>query len=319
MVGTLGRPNTATLIAIGMAVGQMVGMYWKREFRRPRPVQVFPPLMPIILTPAHPSYPSNHSFQSHLIAHAVNSVFDGDAADAMHPQLFAMAARIAKGREIAGVHFPSDSDAGKHLAQDVFGLLNQVDSFRNVRNAAKAEWLQLKVGPRDAAKAECPQLKVGPHPVNLGPETTLVDQIADRVIQRLNDQRRVRTARAPEKSPPRSTEFSAELAQRLNLSESERTFFETAGVQSFDDAHKLVLATFSPGATNVEWSSPERRRALSAALRLRVTDRYKKAVARWGSHGRYPTGQRVPRKRCGIRRRATNPPRHWYEQSQSIW
>ena len=78
------------------------------------------------------------------------------------------------------------------------------------------------------------------------------------------------------------------------MSKPERTFFEGAGVQSFDDAHKLVLATFSPGATNVEWSSPERRRALSAALRPRVTDRYKKAVARWGSHGRYPTGAAGP-------------------------
>jgi acid phosphatase (class A) len=147
MVGPLGRPHTATLIAIAMAVGQMVGMYWKYHHRRARPAQVFPPLMPVILTPAHPSYPSNHSFQAHLIALVLNSVFEGRVAQAMHPQLFAMAARIAKGREIAGVHFPSDTDAGKFLAEEIFPILNKVPSFEKIQKAAKKEWAGMDVGP----------------------------------------------------------------------------------------------------------------------------------------------------------------------------
>jgi hypothetical protein len=171
MVGPLGRPNTATLIAIGIAIGQMVGMYWKREHNRARPVQVFPALMPAIMTPAHASYPSNHSFQSHLIARALAAMFEGEVADAMHQQLFVMATRIAQNREIAGVHFPSDSEVGKRLAEGVFGILEEVNSFKEICAAAKREeWSGIGVGWR---------------PQYVGADMTLVDQIADRVVERL--------------------------------------------------------------------------------------------------------------------------------------
>ena len=105
--------------------------------------------MPAILTPAHPSYPSNHSFQSHLIAHILGSLFEGYVADTMKAQLFALAARVSKNREIAGVHFSSDTRAGMDLAEQTFALLDEMPGFREIRNAAKEEgWAILGVGPR---------------------------------------------------------------------------------------------------------------------------------------------------------------------------
>jgi membrane-associated phospholipid phosphatase len=148
MVGPVGRPYTATLIAVGMAVGQMVGMHWKHHFKRARPVQFFPAVMPVILTPPHPSFPNNHSFQSHLIAHTVQAAFKEPVAGAMRVQLMALADRIGVNREIAGVHFPTDTDAGKQLAKDIFPLLAGLSSFREVCEAAKAEWPGLGVGPQ---------------------------------------------------------------------------------------------------------------------------------------------------------------------------
>ena len=167
MVGPLGRRHTATLIAIGITVGQMVGMYWKHKYARARPVQVFPALMPTILTPAHASYPNNHSFQSHLVALAVGSIFEGDMATAMRAPLIAMANRIGQNREVAGVHFQSDTDAGKILAAKVFALLGGLDSFIAVRNEARKEWAGIT--------------PTALRPANAALNITLADQVAQRV------------------------------------------------------------------------------------------------------------------------------------------
>jgi len=161
------RRHTTTLVTLAMEVGHIVGMYWKDKHKRARPVQVFPAVMPAIPTPGHPSYPSNHSFQSHLIAHILTSLFEAsrsekedaakkevvqkkaEVAKAMKAPHFAMAARIGENREIAGVHFPSDTDAGKQLAARTFKALLQVDSFLDLLDAARREWQpNLEVGAR---------------------------------------------------------------------------------------------------------------------------------------------------------------------------
>ena len=134
MIGR-GRPNTATLVAIAMAVGHLVGMFWKNEHKRARPVQFFPAVMPAIVTPAHPSYPSNHSFQSHLIAHTLTSLFGEPLQDAMRAPLFALAARIGQNREVAGVHFLSDTDAGRELSAPIFKKLQGISSFAEICTA----------------------------------------------------------------------------------------------------------------------------------------------------------------------------------------
>lgn len=170
-VGPSGRANTAALIASAVAIGHMVGMYWKDVFQRARPVQLFPALMPAIITPSHPSYPSNHSFQSYLVAHAVLSIFKGTGAAAvMKPQLFQLAARIGRNREIAGVHFPGDTSAGEALAKKIEPLMTGLRSFEKLRQAAVAEWTGLVVGE---------------HPGNVNPGPAFADVVATRVVQLL--------------------------------------------------------------------------------------------------------------------------------------
>jgi hypothetical protein len=54
----------------------------------------------------------------------------------------ALAARIAVNREIAGVHYPSDTEAGRELARKLLPILNspQVPRFEALVTAAAAEW-----------------------------------------------------------------------------------------------------------------------------------------------------------------------------------
>jgi hypothetical protein len=51
-----------------------------------------------------------------------------------------MAQRIARNREVLGLHYPSDSAAGKELAHLSFEILKQCDSYKTLRDAATDEW-----------------------------------------------------------------------------------------------------------------------------------------------------------------------------------
>jgi hypothetical protein len=139
------RPYTATLVQVGIAFGQMVGMFWKNSYKKARPAQYYPALMPVIPTPAHPSYPSNHSLQCHLILHCVLAGMPCNTRKLMEPVLRTLADRIALNREIAGVHFSEDTDAGSKLAERLFFELKledkgKVPEFNQVKRNACAEW-----------------------------------------------------------------------------------------------------------------------------------------------------------------------------------
>jgi hypothetical protein len=52
-----------------------------------------------------------------------------------------MAQRIARNREVLGLHYPSDTAAGKLLAEKSFEILMQCNSVKNeIIPRAKAEW-----------------------------------------------------------------------------------------------------------------------------------------------------------------------------------
>jgi membrane-associated phospholipid phosphatase len=134
------RPATATLIQLCVNIGGYIVMHWKRKFKAPRPAQVYPGLIPVIPTPNHPAYPSGHSCQSYLVPYLLNLILTAgsEGAEEMfktddngnpngrkekcHGIFFpamAFAQRIAVNREVAGVHFASDSTAGRKLASDL--------------------------------------------------------------------------------------------------------------------------------------------------------------------------------------------------------
>lgn len=139
------RPYTGTLVATGFAVGQTVGMVFKNGYGRARPVQVFPALMPAIPTPSHPSYPSNHALQSHLVGRLVTAVLPGKENNPMAPAIAALSTRIGKNREIAGVHFEDDTDAGVAIADWIFDTyLAHLPAVTAVMEGAQKEWADLR-------------------------------------------------------------------------------------------------------------------------------------------------------------------------------
>ena len=79
--------------------------------------QLEPALRPLLDVPGHPSYPSGHATQAYLVAQALTTVIRNHE---IGRELYKIAERVAVNREWAGLHYASDSAAGKQLAREVF-------------------------------------------------------------------------------------------------------------------------------------------------------------------------------------------------------
>lgn len=110
-------------------------MTLKWKFDRVRPSYLDPTLTTAFPVPEHPAYPSGHSTQAHLIA-GILSILDPDNTDAY----FRDAVRIARNREIAGVHYPSDGAAGAALAVQLLPLYLATERGQELLEAARTEW-----------------------------------------------------------------------------------------------------------------------------------------------------------------------------------
>ena len=76
-----------------------------------------------------------------LIATIVAALFDEGEDHAMARYAAALAQRISENREIAGVHFRSDTQAGQQLAKDTFhGFLKEMPEVKDLLTQARAEW-----------------------------------------------------------------------------------------------------------------------------------------------------------------------------------
>jgi membrane-associated phospholipid phosphatase len=124
--------NTFLLCASAMTVGQFVATHWKREFRRVRPARLDPALAPPVAVPGHASYPSGHATQAMLIALLLEQVLpekiipDFVTAPPGQPEtgpLRRLARRIARNREVLGVHYPTDTACGFKLAARALRVL----------------------------------------------------------------------------------------------------------------------------------------------------------------------------------------------------
>ncbi len=144
-------PATNLLVNIASIVAAFTVLYCKNGRKddhgnviyqpRPRPSQVCPALLPPVPVPGHPSYPSGHATEAHLIEFVLNLVFKDTLREkTMKYDLEALATRIARNREIAGLHYPSDSAAGKKLANDILPRLQKCDVFDYAIKGAQYEW-----------------------------------------------------------------------------------------------------------------------------------------------------------------------------------
>jgi acid phosphatase (class A) len=84
------------------------------------------------LYPGHPSYPSGTATAAWVFAYLV-----GDVVPKYQAALERAAADVARRREIAGVHYPSDSEAGRLLARQL------VDAMHTSTNATYKKQIEV--------------------------------------------------------------------------------------------------------------------------------------------------------------------------------
>ena len=123
-----GKPAThpASYLVFNMAnlVATLVAMHFKGVHNRPRPSHVCPALLPPLEVPGHASFPSGHATQAHLFARCAKDMLPVGQQTGMGIVLNALAARIARNREIAGLHYKSDTLAGEYLAGEIHKVLS---------------------------------------------------------------------------------------------------------------------------------------------------------------------------------------------------
>ena len=136
MFGPSSHPNTTVLFEAMVMVGAIVVMHYKNNFGRPRPSQLEPALRPMLDVPGHPAYPSGHATQSYLVAQALTTVIRNHE---IGRELYGIAEQVAVNREWAGLHYRSDSEAGKQLARELFPYIE--DAYEATFAAAAREWI----------------------------------------------------------------------------------------------------------------------------------------------------------------------------------
>jgi PAP2 superfamily len=133
------HPKTYALGATAIRVGEFQVMYYKARYNRPRPSRLSPRLMPLIEVPGHASFPSGHATQAMLVALLLTQVMPEPAAKDKDP-LLCLANRIARNREVMGLHYRSDTLAGQYLAEKTCDLLSGCDTVATLLREAKQEW-----------------------------------------------------------------------------------------------------------------------------------------------------------------------------------
>ena len=113
-------------------------LYFKHKFSRTRPYQIDSNLSTVIDGPPHASYPSGHATQGYLFSMILSEILaEGDPRIA---RLKELGEGIGTRREIAGVHYPSDTKAGVNLAEQLKAWLMKKPEFRDAFNSAKLEF-----------------------------------------------------------------------------------------------------------------------------------------------------------------------------------
>lgn len=107
----------------------------KNKYGRTRPHTLEPDISPAIEVPGHPAYPSGHSTQAHFVAY-----FLSELAPERREEFEKRAMEIAVNREVAGLHYPSDTLAGKLIARQFVDLLLNDTNSRARIEQARVEW-----------------------------------------------------------------------------------------------------------------------------------------------------------------------------------
>lgn len=69
------------------------------------------------------SYPSGHAALSRCVAHSIYRIFEDELDEEAQTELYALADDIANTRLVLGVHYPSDLEEGKRIADEFFSKI----------------------------------------------------------------------------------------------------------------------------------------------------------------------------------------------------
>ncbi|MSQ83783.1 MAG: phosphatase PAP2 family protein [Myxococcales bacterium] len=114
----------------------------KLRLLRPRPHQMDRRIRPCIAVPKHPSFPSGHGGQARLLALLLAQLVPNQAT-----QLENYAQQVGVRRELAGVHFASDTVEGLRIGNAVAQQLISSPRFMQLHDAARPEWPPQPVAP----------------------------------------------------------------------------------------------------------------------------------------------------------------------------
>ena len=114
----------------------------KKFFLRARPSRLDPRVQPCVQLPASDTYPSGAAVQAHAWAAVLAEIFPEHRA-----ALEDRAHRAAWGRLVGGVHFPTDLEAGRIVAEAYVAALKQSADFRAAFERARAEIAAIRAKP----------------------------------------------------------------------------------------------------------------------------------------------------------------------------
>lgn len=106
----------------------------KDEFGRKRPFMVNPDVHPCVTTETTPSFPSGHSTRAVVWAYILADMFPEH-----REALLARAYQIGDDRVLAGMHFPTDVEAGRVLGKAIAEQMLADPTFQADLDKAKAE------------------------------------------------------------------------------------------------------------------------------------------------------------------------------------
>jgi hypothetical protein len=139
------HPYTFELLGCALHLASAIYYRLKHEFACPRPSDYSPLVLPVIPVPGHSSFPSGHACESYLIARVLNRLVGQDDKSVAALYMQTVAARISILREVAGVHFPADSQAGRLVGDTV------AEYFVGLADKGVKKWSGRTYAPSDTA------------------------------------------------------------------------------------------------------------------------------------------------------------------------
>jgi acid phosphatase (class A) len=118
---------------------------WRLKFKyaRVRPYNIDPAVTPLE-EPNWAAFPSGHASYSHILAYLYSEL-----APEFSDIFLTDARNIAHSREILGVHFPSDSEAGRVFGRQFVDQLFKSEKFRAEFAKMKSEWARVRAASAD--------------------------------------------------------------------------------------------------------------------------------------------------------------------------